>query len=127
MGAVGDMSTALCYFCIWSMKNEDRILELIAETLQRIDRHQEELTLQRGLIKTMQNSQNEMLAALAEMRESMVQERQFVRSVLQSHESATHDLHLTSVQQQDTMREMTQLLVAQNKKLLEHNDRLNRP
>ena len=97
------------------MKNEDRILELLAETLQRIDQHseqfvrvQEEMKLQREEAKLQQEqmkSQQEQMKSQQEEMKLQQEEMKFQRGEI------------------STQREV---MLALLKKIQQHDDRLDR-
>ncbi|WP_266368435.1 hypothetical protein [Tellurirhabdus rosea] len=141
------------------MKNEDRILELLAETLQRIDIQQKRLEEmsqeqkqhnlrleqqgrsleQQGRSLKQQGQSLEQQAHLLSMQQEnsnmLVSELQLHREKLEkygdglgTHNEAIAELmsrseamHLTSLEQQEAYRAMTQLLMKHHQALLDKN------
>lgn len=125
------------------MKNEDRILELLAETLQRIDQHNEQIKLQGErldrLIEEMKLQREGMKLQGEEMKlqqESMILQLDVNRALLtkiQQHDERL-DRHAdgidllrerselmrqTALEQQKAYRDSTELLMFHNKALRE--------
>lgn len=79
------------------MKNEERILELLAETLQRIDRHSELIQL---LVDKLQ--QNDKHLSRHEEAFGSLRER-------------TEEMHQSALEQQKAYQAMTELLLHHNR------------
>ncbi|MBD2751351.1 hypothetical protein [Spirosoma validum] len=93
------------------MKNEERILELLAETLQRIDRHSEQI-----------ERHSEQFDRHSELIQLIVNKLQENDKRLDKHEDAlvglkerTETMHQSSLEQQQTYRAMTELLMHHNR------------
>lgn len=127
------------------MKNEDRILELLAETLQRIDQHNEqikiqgerldrlidEMSLQRelaGLQREEMSLQREEINTQREIMLAMLKKMQRHDDRLDKHEDSIDKLRERSelmqqsaLEQQKAYREMTELLLFHNTALRAKN------
>lgn len=102
------------------MKNEERILELLAETLQRIDRHNEEIA-----------RLNKKFDQHAEHLERQQEEIGAVISQIQNHQKRldrhgeafgslrerTEAIHQSALEQQKAYQAMTELLMYHNRAL----------
>lgn len=102
------------------MKNENRILELLAETLQRIDRHNEEITRLNKKFdlhsEQFERQQEEIGAIIGQIQKH--QER------LDRHGEAfgslrerTEAIHQSALEQQKAYQAMTELLMYHNRAL----------
>ncbi len=86
------------------MKNEEQILELLAETLQRIDRHSEQFDRHSELIQLMVNKLQEHDKRLDQHEEAL--------NVLRER---TEEMHQTSLEQVKAYQAITELVMHHNR------------
>lgn len=107
------------------MKNEERILELLVETLQRIDRHHEEIErLNKKFDRHSEqfDQQSDQLKRHSELMLMIVNKLQVHDEHLDKHTEAlsalrerTEVMHQSSLEQQQAYRAMTELLMHHNR------------
>lgn len=102
------------------MKNEERIIELLIETLQRIDRHQAEIER----LNEKFNRHSEQFDRHSELIQLVVDKIQNHDDRLDRHGEAfgalrerTEEMHQTALEQQQAYRAMTELLMHHNRAL----------
>ncbi|GAB4012349.1 hypothetical protein GCM10028808_28190 [Spirosoma migulaei] len=110
------------------MKNEDRIIELLAETLQRIDRHNEEIARvnKKFDLHSEQFEQNfEQLEHQQEQIGAIIGQIQKHQERLDRHGEAfgslrerTEAIHQSALEQQKAYQAMTELLMHHNRALV---------
>lgn len=131
------------------MKNEDRILELMTEALQRIDRHSEQFDRVQNELQRMsekfdqqqqeyRQQQEEYRRQWQEEQERWQEQLQVNRLLLnkvQRHDDRLDDhrdalsalrertevIHQSSLEQVNTYRELTQLVITHHRALLDRN------
>ena len=111
------------------MKNEERILELLAETLQRIDRHSEIIERQQEEIKQQgkhmdeQREQIRMMIAQMQKHQERLEKNDeaFVRAygAIGDLKERTEAIQQSSLEQQKAYQAMTELLMHHNYALRE--------
>ena len=120
---------------VWAMKNEERILELLAETLQRIDRHNAEIEriwkrLESSDQKTDRHivlieQQGERIERQQDEIDILIGEIQKHQERLDRHGEAfgalrdrTEQMHQSALEQQKAYQAMTELLMHHNRALV---------
>jgi uncharacterized protein YbaP (TraB family) len=109
------------------MKNEDRIIELLIETLQKVDRHQEILEEHVHLWKEQNqrwDEQQDTNRVMLETLHAQMQELQKVSAaqtrndlIDQEQSRRIEQMHQSWLQGQQVIQDMVSLLMAQNKAL----------
>jgi uncharacterized protein YbaP (TraB family) len=112
---------------IADMKNEDRIIELLIETLQKVDRHQEILEEHVHLWKEQNqrwDEQQDTNRVMLETLHAQMQELQKVSAaqtrndlIDQEQSRRIEQMHQSWLQGQQVIQDMVSLLMAQNKAL----------
>jgi len=104
------------------MKNEDRILELLAETLQRIDRHNEQIRIQGERLDRLieEMSLERELAGL--QREEMSLQREEMKLQREEMNLYRRDMSL----QREEMKNQQEATLILLRKMQQHDDRLDR-
>jgi len=109
------------------MKNEERILELLAETLQRIDRHSEQFD---RMIEQM-NAQREQMGLQREQMGLQREQMHILIATIQQHDERleqhaealgtlrdrTEDMHQSSLEQVKAYQAITELVMYHNRAL----------
>lgn len=120
------------------MKNEERIIELLIEALQKVEKHQltlekNQLTLEKHQLTLGEHAlhwkeQNDTNQRLLHLLEVQVAENQKLSVGLTQNDLVDHEqskriemLHQTWLDEQQVIRDMLSLLMAQNKALKDNN------
>lgn len=103
------------------MKNEERVLELLAETLQRIDRHSEQFDRHNELIQLIVNKLQEHDRRLDHQEDALIALKERTDDALVGLKERTEAIQQSSLEQQQAYRAMTELLMHHNRILREKN------
>ena len=95
------------------MKNEERIFELLAETLQRIDRYSEIIELHSKSIELQLTAISTLMEQAQKYRERSDQHSEAINTLGER----TEVMHQTSLEQQKAYQAMTELLLHYNRVL----------